>query len=188
MKQLIKGILAFIGTSIGFTILLCISVSLFIGRKTLSMGPCSKNIEESKKYGAFLFEYEVPTVIVYDTIQIPFVAAFAERRYQYQDYHSDSISYFSYNQIVLRLADEDFELPGYGKHWVVDDHSRMAWNKTGIYETEDGVLPPDTFTCYIREHKHYTDSLGNIQYLKRDSLGRSWPYDTIQSFQLIRKK
>lgn len=157
-----------------------------IGRKSLSIGGCSRSIEESQKNGAFLFEYEIPTVLVYDSITIPFQAAFAERNYKWKDNYSDSLRFLDNCNIVV-LLDEDSQLPGYGELWVIDDQFNMSRNKHCIYRTREGELVPDTITCYIKEHKHHVDSLGNLIFVETDSLGLRWPCDTIKSFLLIRK-
>lgn len=158
-----------------------------IGRKNLSIGGFSRSIDESKKNGAFLFEYEMAKVVVYDSIIIQFQTAFAERNYRWKNYITDSLRFLEDCNIVI-LLDKEVQLPGYGEQWVIDEQFKMSRNKHCIYRIKNEESVPDTFTCYIREHKHFVNSLGNLQFVEVDSCGKRWPCDTIQSFQLIRKK
>lgn len=144
----------------------------------------SHNVESSKNAGIFYYEYD-PTSVQYKSIC--FIAeAFVQHSLETR-YGIDSLKLrkdMSY--LMLKFTDErDMREIGYGKDWVINEE----WNSipTNAYYTfkeyVNDELPKDTLIFFIREKHTAIDSL--------DCSIKTVPmvtWDTVQSFQLIRKK
>lgn len=167
-------------------------------RKTKKI-PASKSIEESKKRGAFKFEYEPDSVMVYDSICVRVRSAFVEYDCRYADWHSSKIVVGKYvDHVVIQY--EDGSYPGYYGDTLTcrTDSSFTIWYirgarsrpplKSDFHQVNDSLkyIPaPDTLVLPIYEIEYYIDSI----FCQNDPYARKRVRkDTIGYLNLVRKK
>ena len=166
-----------------------------VGRKTLRV-PASENIVESKKRGAFLWEYEPCTYCLFDSIYIRVLEAFVENECWYANQFSDSIKVNHRAQRII-IQYEDNPWPGYYGdtltyttsksfiNWFVGSYS--DYRHRSFYHLESGVpvAAPDTLYLPIEVIEQHRDSIYDTHYPKCHAVIRK---DTIGFLQLIRKR
>ena len=138
----------------------------------------SKSIEESKAVGAFMWEYEVDSVISVDTFSIHPTCAFAEHLW-YHDYRTpDSITIDSnYSQLIIvipELTEDLHNNQDYKPTWNIMFDNITSCEQKGIsrifiFHQEDSkcVDPMDTLKYYI--YNYHTDSI-NHEWIPKDTL------------------
>ncbi len=113
-----------------------------------NLGPFSSpNIEESKKTGALLWEYNPVSAKINDTIDFDMKEVFAEKQYGYE----------SYNDSHYKIADDKFQIIivgtkgltqlGHFHVWVLDNF--RAISPISLKKDYEKLLPPDTVLVKI---------------------------------------
>lgn len=145
----------------------------------------SSSVAGSKEVGAFICEYE-PVDIIYKDVAFSVDSAFAEHAYRLYEEYPDSV--FLYNDHCrVRISFggwEQLRFKGYNNTWIIEKEMSLLTDGIINYDYKMPV-PPDTITLYIRECHPTLDSIGARFYY--DALECDVHWDTIQSFQLIKK-
>lgn len=140
-------------------------------------------IDECKKKGSFCFEYDSVSV-KYKSITFN-VNAYVQHPYAAYRNVDTLILCRDKSSLMLLFTDErDMREINYGKDWVINDEwNNIPTNAYYIYKSyRNFEMPEDTLTFYIRE-KRIVNNLDHSQY--ENSMSAAW--DTVQSFQLVRK-
>ena len=145
----------------------------------------SSSVAGSQEVGAFICEYE-PVNIIYKDVAFSVDSAFAEHAYKLFEEYPDSVFFYN-DHCRVRISFggwEQLRFKGYNNTWIID--KKMSLLIDGIINYDYKMpTPPDTITLYIRECHPTLDSIGARFYY--DALECDVHWDTIQSFQLIKK-
>ncbi len=135
----------------------------------------SVTIEESKVRGAFLWEYEVDSIILVDTFCFRPTYAFAERRWFHNRINPDSLFMDSIAWQAVIGIQQIKDIPDYQIYTVSDMAHHWQLKSFGdstvsfIYSNYGHPVPPkDTVKYYILYHA-YKDS-DNVYLKYRDTL------------------
>lgn len=105
----------------------------------------------SKDCRAFLWEYDVDSMAIFERTGLMIHGAFAERRrmssllFPWNDRKD-----FSRSQVILILSGVEHDTKmACGKDWQIDMHKSIPVNNVLKYAFDDTSLPPDTLKCQL---------------------------------------
>lgn len=144
----------------------------------------SKDISDSKEHNLYLWEYKSDTV-EYKSVKFV-VYAFAEK-YAIVEKRTNLIK--PCNSVCLRVLfqdERDMRECGYSRDWIINKLWYIPTNKyCRVEDYTQEQISSDTLTFYIRECHSSLD--GKPLQLKETRMDSFAVWDTIQTFQLIRK-
>jgi len=145
----------------GFIILFSVSFIILLLQYSCkpivkSLGPFSSvNIEESKKAGAFLWDYYPLEVVFNDTLHLDIKEAFAEEQYSYNGYNDLRFN-ISKNCTQIVLIANDISKLGYSDSWRLEAFDSWTIEASDCHDNHYGfvryfnkVNPPDILIVNI---------------------------------------
>lgn len=120
-----------------------------------SLGPlASPSVEESKKRGVFLWEYDPVSVWVSDSLNFKVLKVYAERGYQHKSYEDLSYLVYEDSSQILLFIDKNLDSLNHFHSWKLECFTRSF--KKCLIRDFDTAFPPDSILINIYKARRGT--------------------------------